>query len=361
MRLYAATAVLAAVGILAATTPPQTAPSVADAAPVAYRFDPELGVQFHGMWAYYTDDQRNYVLGQLAQANIHAVRMDVSWAMLQPSNGNSYDPWGVAFVDRVINMINSHGITPLITLWLTPGWANGNRGERVLPTNMADFTRVAEWAARRYVGKVGAWEIWNEPNSADFLIPPDPVGYTRLLQAGYVGFKRGNPNAPVVFGGLQYNDDAWLTRAYNAGAKGFFDVMSTHSYQGMANESPLAPDDGSIYKFMHLPAIRAVMVARGDGHKSIWTGMGYSTHVDPPNTPPWNRGVSETTQAIYLYQAVNQIRQNWPWVGKFGAYVANDEDVPNNFHERHYGLMRADLSPKPSLVALRDLANTVPL
>jgi hypothetical protein len=365
LKLSTALAALVSAGLMAVMSPHtgqarsrlQEAPSLADAATVAaiYRLDPELAVQWHGMWAYYTDEQREIVLGQLQQANVHALRMDVSWAMLQPTNATTYDPWGVSFVDRVVGMISAHGMTPLITLWLTPGWANANMGDRVPPTNPADYARVAQWAANRYAGRVGAWEVWNEPNSNDFFVGASPVVYTNLLKAAYPAFKAGDPKTLVVFGGTQYNDDAWIAKCYDAGVKGFFDVMSTHSYQGMSNQSPLAPDDGTIYRFTHLIAVRNLMVARGDGAKSIWTGMGYSTHVDPPNTPNWNRGVSEVTQAIYLNQAINLIRQQWPWIGKFGAYVAQDEDVFANFHDRHYGLLRADLSAKPSLTALHDL------
>jgi hypothetical protein len=369
LKLSVALTALASALLIAATASPpptgtaQPTGSLGKAVPVAagYRMDPELAVQFHGMWAYYTDAQRENVLGQLQQANIHSLRMDVSWAMLQPSNASSYDPWGVSFLDRVIAMINAHGMTVLITLWLTPAWANGNKGEHVAPTNPADYARVARWAANRYVGKVGAWEVWNEPNSADFFVPPDPVAYTKLLKAAYPAFKAGDPTTTVMFGGTQYNDNVFIAKCYDAGVKGFFDVMSTHSYQAPSNESPLTPDDGTIYKFTHLVAVRNLMVARGDGAKSIWTGMGYSTHVDPPNTPAWNWGVSEVTQAIFLNQAINLIRQQWPWVGKFGAYVAQDEDVFVNVHNRHYGLLRADLSAKPSLTALRDLTLPTPL
>src|ERR1700730_10819630 len=109
-RLAGAVVAFVSIAAMMATTAPSangSPPSVtlaaagtpAKAAPAAglYRMDPELGVQWHGMWAYYTDQQRETVLGQLVQSNLHLVRMDVSWAMLQPSNRQTYDPWGVAF------------------------------------------------------------------------------------------------------------------------------------------------------------------------------------------------------------------------------------------------------------------------
>lgn len=103
----------AMVGLLATTAPianhPYTLERSAPAA-AAYRLDPELAVQWHGMWAFYTDEQRERVLSLLQEANIHALRMDVSWAMLQPTNGTTYDPWGVSFLDRVIGMMNAHSM-----------------------------------------------------------------------------------------------------------------------------------------------------------------------------------------------------------------------------------------------------------
>ncbi len=323
---------------------------------VTYRLDPELGVQWHGMWAYYTDEQREAVLGQLSASNIHLVQMDVSWVMLQPNNGTTYDPWGVAFIDRVINMINAHGMTAIITFWLTPPWANGNQSDITPPTNPADYARAIGWAANRWAGKVAVWEVWNEPNSNDFFIGASPVTYTKLIQAAYPAVKRGDPNAQVMVGGLQYNDDAWLALCYAAGVKGSFDIMSTHAFQAPSNETPLTPDDGNVWRYMHLPAVRNVMVAHGDSAKSIWTGTGYSTHDNPPNSPNWYLGVTEVTQAVFINQAVNQARSNWPWVGKWFWYTTKDEENAPDFHDRHFGLFRAELSVKPGLTALTDLA-----
>jgi hypothetical protein len=197
--------------------------------------------------------------------------------------------------------------------------------------------------------------VWTEPNSTASFAGANPVTYTNLLKAAYPAIKAGDPAAKVVFGGTQYNDNLWIAKCYDAGARGYFDVMSTHSYQSPSNQSPLAADDGTIWKFTHLVAVRNLMVARGDGAKSIWTGLGYSSHIDPPDTPPWNRGVSEVTQAIYLNQAVNLARQQWPWVGKFTWFTAADQDQSTNFHERHFGLLRSELSTKPVYTAIYDL------
>jgi polysaccharide biosynthesis protein PslG len=311
-----------------------------------------VGVQFHGMWNMYTDAQRKVVLDKLTAAGVQSVRLDVSWAMLQPTGPNSYDAWGVGFVDKVINMAYARGIKPLVLLRLTPGWANRGQSEDVLPDNPADYARVARWAAARWNGKVLGWEVWNEQNSPDFMAGADPVAYVRLLKAAYPAFKAGSPSAQVVFGGMQYNDTEWIRRAYAAGAKGSFDVMATHPYLGPSNLPPSTPDNGTMWTLKHVKTVRDLMVARGDGAKPIWfTELGWSTHANPAGYPPWALGVSEATQAAYLTQTVSLVRAQYPYVTRM--YWYNERDLPwGGVHVENYGLLHRDLSAKPALGAL---------
>ncbi|HVQ95726.1 MAG TPA: family 1 glycosylhydrolase [Mycobacteriales bacterium] len=329
-----------------------TASAATPAAAPAATTPLSVGVQFHGMWSMYTDAQRVLVLDKLKAAGSHSVRLDVAWPMLQPTGPGSYDAWGVGFVDKVIGMANARGIKPLVTLWLTPSWANHGQAERVLPDNPADYARVATWAAARWNNKVVGWEVWNEQNSPDFLEGADPVAYTRLLRAAYPAFKAGSAATPVLFGGLQYNDTDWLRRAYDAGAQGYFDVMATHPYLGVADASPTTPDDGTMWTLTHVQAIRALMVARGDSGKKIWlTEFGWSTHANTATTPAWDKGVTETTQAAYLTQTVNYVRANYPYVSRM--YWYNDRDLTDGgIQVQNYGLLHRDLTAKPALTAL---------
>lgn len=316
---------------------------------------PDVGVQFHGTWTRYTESERVEILDHLRDTGVTTVRMDVSWLMLQPVDRDSYDEWGTAFVDHLIALCNDRGITPLITLWQTPGWANGYAGDLVLPHDVADYARVAQWAAARYTDKVAGWEVWNEPNSPAFLVGADPVAYTRLLRAAYPAFHAGYPDTTVVFGGVEYNDDEWVARAYAAGAQGYFDAMSTHPYMGVANLPPDTPDDGTKWTLMHAAAVRDVMIANGDGDKSLWfTEFGWSTHDNRSNTPNWDLGVSEEVQAQYFTDTIELIRSSMPWVGKvywYSGYDAADDEVG---HIENYDVLRLDLSPKPIVKAMSD-------
>jgi hypothetical protein len=311
-----------------------------------------VGVNFHGLWTSYTDAQRATVLDRFAAAGVDSVRLDVSWIMLQPNNGASYDAWGVAFVDRVIAMANQRGIKPLVMLWLTPGWANGNAGQRALPTNPADYARVANYAAKRWSGKVVGWEVWNEPNDTTFMTGADPVAYTRLLKAAYPAFKSADPTTPVVTGGVQYNDDTWIRRMYDGGAKGYFDAIGSHPYQGIANAAPSLANDGTRYTLTHAVAIHDLMVARGDGAKKIWfTELGWSVHANTAGTANWNLGVTETVQSDYLVQAADLVRTTMPWVQRMYWYDDRDTTTGNVQYDS-YGLLHANLTPKLAMTGL---------
>jgi hypothetical protein len=312
-----------------------------------------VGCGFHGLWSIYDDVRRASVLDRLREAGVRSVRIDLSWVMLQPDGPTSYYPWGVALVDHVIEMANERGIAPLMTLWLTPPWANGGAGERALPDHPADYARVAGWAAARWRGKVVGWEVWNEPNSPAFLHGADPAGYVRLLRAAYPAIKAVAPEAPVVLGGLEYNDTDWLARAYAAGAGGAFDVLATHPYQGIADLEPSAVD-GTKWTLRHAAAVHRLMASRGDRAKSIWfTEFGWSTHGDASDLN-WLQGVSEPRQAAYLAEAATLVGRDMPYVTRI--YWSTDRDLSTgDIQYRNYGLFRRDLSAKPALWTLAEV------
>jgi hypothetical protein len=103
-----ATAVIAAAallsGVVAATT---SQPARANVNPIT---TPDIGAQFHGMWANYTETQRIYVLDALKYYGATTVRIDVSWAMLQPTNATTYDAWG-----RLLWTASSHCATRAVS------------------------------------------------------------------------------------------------------------------------------------------------------------------------------------------------------------------------------------------------------
>ncbi|WP_156698012.1 cellulase family glycosylhydrolase [Nocardioides sp. Leaf285] len=316
---------------------------------------PAVGVQFHGMWSSYTDTERKQVLQRLKEMGATWIRLDISWAMLQPQRGPiDAAAWGPANVDRVISMARAAGLKVLGTLWLTPAWANGGAGERVAPTDPADYGRAFAWAAERWQGKVAAWEVWNEPNSADFLVGADPAVYTGLLCSAYrsVASISPRPAVQIVYGGTMHNDTPWIEHTYRAGAAGCFDVMATHPYQAPADRGPLDGDGAQVWDFTHLGAVKALMT-RYSVSTPVWvTEFGWSSHPNTGREANWERGVSEAQQADHTLQALRTLRDRYPFVTK--AFVYNErEKVGEGPHQAGFGILRNDLSAKPIYRALK--------
>lgn len=315
---------------------------------------PELGVQFHGLWAGGTTRERRTTLDRIASTGAEWVRLDISWAMVEPRRGQRDRQWGVPLIDRTIAAAHRRGLRVLGTFWLTPGWANDGRGERAAPQNPQDYALALAWMARRYEGRVQAWEVWNEPNSDDFLIGADPVAYTRLLCAAHDAVDRSGADVEVVFGGLMYNDDAFLRSAYEAGAGGCFDVLGLHPYQGPSDAAPGLGDDGSVWRLRHLDTIRRLRAEYGDD-RPVWaTEFGWSAHANAPGAPAWERGVSERDQGKFAVQALRILGRDYPWVER--AFWYNDvmKDT-GDVHQDGFGMLREDLSPRPVWRALRRL------
>lgn len=315
---------------------------------------PAIGVQFHCQWSNQTAAQRQAIAAKFAAAGVRTVRMDFGWPSFEPKRRRILR-WQVRLADRCVNLARANGMEVLGTLLWTPAWANGGRGQATPPRRRADFAWFARWAARHFRGRVSAWEVWNEPNESSFWTG-SARRYTRLLRAAYPAIKAGDPQARVVFAGLMHNDDRFLARAYAAGARGAFDVMATHPYQGFGDAAPEAADSGADWWLLtHVPAIHELMARHGDGGKPIWfTEFGWSAHENRPGMENWQRGVTPGEQAAYLGRAIGLIRLRYPYVQR--AYWYKDATRPGEDEiQSGYGLLKADLTPRPAYWALKAL------
>lgn len=296
-----------------------------------------FGVQYHGMWDSYTDEERHVVLSTLSAAGVTDVRIDVSWAMIEPEQGK-YSEWGLNKLDNNINLATSYGLRPLVTFWMAPQWANGSTDERVPVTSkkgLAALEKTTAMLSSRYAGRVDAWEFWNEPNDPDFMRGADPKVYAKMLRYAYKGFKSGG--ATVVFGGTSYVDVPWITKAIRAGAT--FDVMAVHPY--MFDQSPTTPYDGTIWHVAHIKELKKIT------NKPIWfTEFGWRAGDPNPDAPNWLRNVTYEQQTQYLFEMIEFASAN----GVERVYWYRDRAVGDN---KEYGLIYPDGTPTPTLESYR--------
>ena len=330
----------------------------------------DLGSQFHCMWSGASgygspafDATRGAVLDKLKAAGVRKVRIDVGWDGLQPTGNTAPNPegWYAKLLDGCVNGAKTRGMDVLLTLHMSPTWARPAAYAStpwVLPADPRAIQTVSGWLSSRYAGKVEAIEVWNEPNLRHFVQVVDPVKYVAVLGAAHAAIKAANPAMQVVFSGADRVAvspgapavDDFYSLAYRAGAKGKFDVMGVHTYQGPADAPPGAPDVGT-WRITHMPALIALMAANGDSTLPISvTEFGWSVHANALGTATWDLGVTEQQQADYTVGAMDLLG-TWPQVKS--AYVyAERQKATGNLHQDGYGMLRRDLSPRPVLTAL---------
>ena len=79
----------------------------------------------------------------------------------------------------------------------------------------------------RYSGRIAAWEIWNEPDEAEFWHAPfGAASYAPMLRAAHSAVKAADPAALVLAGASTGNDYAFLEGLYAAGAGDAFDGVA---------------------------------------------------------------------------------------------------------------------------------------
>ncbi len=310
----------------------------------------------------YDDDLRARALEQAVATGLTWIRVGVQWSRIQPRQPTETDPGydlagAVAVLDRFVQRAADVGLKVNVVLNSTPNWANGGKGTKVLPTDPADYARVAQWAADRYRGTVQSWEVYNEPNLPKHTVAT-PESYAPLLCAAYAGFHSGNPAAVVVSGATAGNDWEWYQRLYAAQAKGCFDVLATHPYQAYSLPPDYPAQDGQRWWTDNVRLVRDVMVDNGDEAVPVWfTEFGWSTHDNPVGTPDREVGVSHQVQAEYTVDMVRKTVEEYPWVTRVAAYQMRDAAISDT-HNANFGLYSQDMAPKPVATALRDFLAT---
>jgi hypothetical protein len=234
-----------------------------------------------------------------------------------------------------------------MTIWGTPGWANGGKRPQFAPTSMSSFTTFTQALASRYSGRypgypyVGFYGIWNESNLGSFLQPQfnasgkivSPAIYARLAAAGIAGLKAGNARALVAIGETSSNGRdrkrAGLTDTVAPAtfAKGVatankrlrFDAWAQHPYPFPVSSPPTQKVRYPNVALTSLPQFaKDLDTWFGRRNIPIWiTEYGHETRPGEP------KGVTEAQQAAYARQAIGIAKAN-PRVAMFIWFVFQD-------------------------------------
>lgn len=340
-------------------------------APVVMSFpSPDYGIHVFMWWK---PDTALRDLGLVKDMGFTWVKQKFPWREIEGIEKGQFD-WYRA--DYIVNETERAGLKLIVRLDQQPYWsepADNQWQENGPPGNLADFGDYCGAVAARYRGRIGAYQVWNEPNLTREWgnRPPDPAAYTALLRACYTAIKAADPDAIVVSAGLAPTgtnsaeampDTDFLQGMYDAGATAYFDVLGVNApgYKAPPELSPAdaeAPEygGGRWFAFRHVEDLRALMVANGDGRKQVAVlELGWT--LDQVNPDYAWHAVDEATQAAYLVGAYQYAAAHWrPWVGLMTTiYIADWEWTPQD-EQWWWAIVLPDGTPRPAYYALRDM------
>lgn len=284
-------------------------------------------------------------LDTMARTGARWLRVTVEWSHDELLRGEYR--WGAT--DRVLRGALARGMSVLAVVTYAPPWSAvaGCDRDTCAPGDPEDYARFLAVAVARYAPLgVHAWEIWNEPNHAQFWGRPDPAAYTTLIRRAYATVKARDPGATVVSGGLAPVGDGpgeiapltFLRKVYELGGGASFDALGYHPYQ--YPDAPSTPDPRN--GFLQTRALHELMLEHGDGTKPIW-----GTEMGVPTRGPGS--VSEAEQADRLREAYD-LWNSWPFTGPLLWFELRDTGDERTT-EASFGLVRAEGDPKPGLSA----------
>lgn len=191
--------------IVAQVLPSETPPPLPSATiPPAEDDRFEVGIQVQFSLDYNPKNQDGFYNSVKNQLNMDWVKTQVRWQDFEPEKGNIN--WGI--LDLVIPSAERFNIKQAISVVAAPEWAREAGADLTKegpPANNQDYVDFVTAILKRYPGRIGAIEVWNEMNIDREWASPQGLSarnYVALLQATYEAVKAIDPGIIVITGAL---------------------------------------------------------------------------------------------------------------------------------------------------------------
>ena len=291
-----------------------------------------------------------------ARAGADADRIEALWSSIEPLPPSEAATRGVPrfnwapVVSRYRAMIRD-GVRPIVVAFGAPAWARAPGWDRSGSCTHCSFPpapqHVADWrtflrALMDHLPKMGALEVWNEPNFATFFAPhADPALYSRLLRAADAAAHQADFRRPILTAGLspvppaggKMSPTRFLSRVYEIAGKGSFDGIGAHPYPAQAPWVAGMTAD--------LEQLRRVSERFGDGSKPLWItevgiggtrGGGGHFNVPLDQQGPLLDRMYRATRGLNVRSFLIYALSDFPGASRFGTY----------------GVLTPALRPKPA-------------
>ena len=198
----------------------------------------------------------------------------VSWTAINTARG-TYNWSGL---DNRVNVAGQKGLQLIYTFGRTPQWASSNPtlstcgygpGQCAPPADLNDWDTYVRAIATRYAGRIHAYEIWNEPNHADFY-QGSLSTLVEMARRAYTIIKAVDPNAIVITPCPTHTSttpEQWMDQYFAAGGNSWYDVVGFHGYSSVTTR---------------LNGLKNVLTKYGQSGRPIWdTEASWSKYFHP--------------------------------------------------------------------------------
>lgn len=175
---------------------------------------------------------RKVDLDMMKYAGINLIRMDFLWSEVEREK-SVYD---FREYRRLVDALRERNITALFIL----DYGNQYYDEGMAPysdVGREAFAKFTLESFREFKGGDIIWELWNEPNLAQFWKPkPNPEDYTRLLKAVHSAAEEVG-DVKLVAPGISGFDFTFLEEVFKLDMLKCIDAVSIHPYRSASPET----------------------------------------------------------------------------------------------------------------------------
>jgi polysaccharide biosynthesis protein PslG len=274
----------------------------------------------------------------LQRAGVKWLRGFYEWQTTEPKQGY----WNWTLTDRLVENARANGLHLTFNLAYFAPWASADGGTRKFPIKDMQFWRdYVSGMVARYCNDIKYWEVWNEFNGS-FAENGTPEIYAQMVREASIAAKKIDPTAKIGMSVANF-DVRFLDAAIKAGAADHFDYISVHPYEKLN-----ALKNNSELDFLNMTTTLRAMLA-ADGQRStipLWI-----TEIGAQAPVMANRQADELQAALLAKAYILAIASGFQrvfWYEARGPSAENQMD---------FGLIRADMTPRPSYQALQVIAD----
>jgi hypothetical protein len=290
-------------------------------------------------------------LQQMRAAGINSLRDELSWGGTERKRGQ----YAISKQDdATFRQAARLGVRPMLIF----DYANSlyDDGDRPRSDDALEgYTRYAEFLVKHFGTDVQLYEVWNEYNIGIGMREPYRKGgsaedYFRMLRHTYPRLKKLAPTVTIIGGAPTGGGvrDGWLEKIVQLGALDYCDILSIHTYNYSRQGIERTPEGWHAW----MRQVQEMLRKYNDGKDVplLVTEMGWPTHVGKPNSTPPELSASYLGRLYLLARTMSFMRGVW-W------YDYQDDGWEAEYNENNFGLVRPDLTPKPSYYVMADVSD----